>query len=398
MFNFLVKLLLFALLCLQRFSGRTADGPAVAWALGALGLGLLPILFGTHFRAFFKAAWALILSLLMMFFAPLRFFFPLFIGDFMPPFLRPEERGSESGLGDLLGTFSPLLLLIPFFRDFSLFNTLLSLMALLSAYAGNELELRRNRLHRQRDDFEEDLLRLEESLQSRRDQEEKNRHITRLDERNRISRSLHDVTGHTLSSALVQLDAIKVLNRDENLKEPLNKLHETLDWGMTGIREAVHDLHKDALDLRTELETILDRAEGFSHTLNCPDTSELPFQMRLDILSIAREAVTNAMKHSDGNRIEISLSVQRQLAALNVFDNGSQSEEGEISFTGSGMGLRGMKTIMERNEGLLNIHRKPGQGFTVHAVFFRKDGTQERPGQRDDKAGQEKDGPKKENL
>ena len=78
-------------------------------------------------------------------------------------------------------------------------------------------------------------------------------HIATLKERNRIAREIHDNVGHMLTRSLLQAGALMIINKDEQLKEPLESLKTTLDNAMTSIRQSVHDLHDDSIDLRRRI-------------------------------------------------------------------------------------------------------------------------------------------------
>lgn len=372
MFYICLKIFLFILLCLGWFTGG-ADRSVIV-PLGALALSLLLQLLLQRLPAVFRFAGAAAVALLSVYRMPFSYFLPLFAFDLWPPELHPKDKDivTEPGHGE---RWAGLLLLIPLFLYGNVWTWVFCLLAVILAYSAREIEWLRDERHRLRDDFEERFLNMEDRLRTMKQEDEKNRHLARLDERNRISRSLHDVTGHTLSSALLQVGALEVINKDPALTEPLAKLHETLDWGMTGIRNALHDLYSDAFDLETELRQTLSRAERFDTKLFCADTTELPLQMKLDLLSIAREAVTNAIKYSNGDRLEIRLSIQSDIIGLNVHDNGrcAPEESGSLPEEAfGGIGLRGIRELTERYRGHLNINRSPEDGFTLHVVFFRE--------------------------
>lgn len=50
-----------------------------------------------------------------------------------------------------------------------------------------------------------------------------------LRERNRIAREIHDNVGHMITRSILQVGAIGVINKDENLKLPISELKGTLD-------------------------------------------------------------------------------------------------------------------------------------------------------------------------
>ncbi len=49
-----------------------------------------------------------------------------------------------------------------------------------------------------------------------------------VEERNRIARDIHDNVGHLLSSAILQIGALEMINQEPKLKEPLENLSATV--------------------------------------------------------------------------------------------------------------------------------------------------------------------------
>ena len=95
-------------------------------------------------------------------------------------------------------------------------------------------------------------------------------HLATLKERNRIAREIHDNVGHMLTRSLLQSGALIVINKDEQLREPLESLKSTLDSAMTSIRESVHDLHDDSIDLKKVIEDSISSVDSrFTVMLDC---------------------------------------------------------------------------------------------------------------------------------
>ncbi|HCX63580.1 MAG TPA: hypothetical protein DHN33_00015 [Eubacteriaceae bacterium] len=68
-----------------------------------------------------------------------------------------------------------------------------------------------------------------------------------LKERNRIAREIHDNVGHLLSSALLQVGALQAIASEQ---KELTSLKQTLDRAMDNIRESVHNLHDESVNLK----------------------------------------------------------------------------------------------------------------------------------------------------
>lgn len=194
-------------------------------------------------------------------------------------------------------------------------------------------------------------------------------HITALNERNRIAREIHDNVGHLLSRSLLQTGALSAVCPKEQraMKESIDGLKDTLNSAMNSIRESVHGIRDDSLDVKTEGEKILaPLSERFSTSLDYDITSEMPSKIKLCFISVMKEAVSNITKHSNGSRAEITLREHPYLYQLVVYDNGKTSYKGEIT---EGMGLNDMRERTESIGGYFRI--SCDKGFTVF-VSVRK--------------------------
>jgi signal transduction histidine kinase len=379
----LIKLVLFALLSVRYATAAGADA-TVLIPLAALALSLVPTVTRRPWPPSVDLLFCLgvaILAIRLPFAAP---YAPLFFYDFFPPLVdrwqRPPDALPPISFGHAVGPYAVVLLAIPWFVHPDAVDILHAVVASVLGVFVVRLRVYRDRMHRMRDHYAEDTMTLEQRLRTARMEDEKNRHMARLDERNRISRRLHDVTGHTLSSALLQIGALEIINRDPALDPPLQKLHETLDWGMTEIRNAVHEVFADSLDIEAELQTTLDRAEGFRTKLTCMLQGHMPVQMKIDLLSVAREAITNAIKHSSGDRIDVTLIERAPIVTLDVRDNGHGPENLDVArdeedvtraaLERSGIGFKNMADLTERHHGHLHLNRSDAWGFGVHVVFM----------------------------
>lgn len=164
-------------------------------------------------------------------------------------------------------------------------------------------------------------------------------HIATLKERNRIAREIHDNVGHMLTRSLLQAGALIIINKDDALKEPLKSLKSTLDSAMTSIRQSVHDLHDDSIDLKKAIEDSVSAVDGrFTVKLDYDLSDKTAGKIKLCILGIVKEGLSNAVKHSSGDKITISVQEHPGFYRLTLEDNGRCSEIGE-----TGIGLSNMR-------------------------------------------------------
>lgn len=164
-------------------------------------------------------------------------------------------------------------------------------------------------------------------------------HLATLRERNRIAREIHDNVGHMLTRSLLQSGALLVINKDERMKDSLESLKSTLDSAMTSIRQSVHDLHDDSVDLRKAVEDCIRTVDGkFSVRLEYDLSDSIPGSIRLCLAGIIKEGLSNAVKHSDGDSIKIVLREHPGFYQLLLEDNGHCPEIRE-----TGIGLQNME-------------------------------------------------------
>lgn len=185
-------------------------------------------------------------------------------------------------------------------------------------------------------------------------------HLATLKERNRIAREIHDNVGHMLTRSLLQSGALIVINKDEQLREPLESLRDTLDSAMTSIRESVHDLHDDSIDLKKVVEDSLRSVEDrFTVKFDCDVSEHLSGNIKLCIIGVIKEGLSNAVKHSNGDSIELIVREHPAFCQLVMEDNGSCSEIKE-----SGIGLKNMRDRAAALGGRISFTPSP-EGFRI---------------------------------
>ena len=124
-------------------------------------------------------------------------------------------------------------------------------------------------------------------------------YMATLKERNRIAREIHDNVGHMITRVIVQMQAIRIINKDKTVGEQLESVSQTLDLAMTSMRKSVHELHDDSIDLSigiNEITSTLD--QRFDVTVNTVIDSPADNALKNAVLGIIKEAVTNISKHS----------------------------------------------------------------------------------------------------
>lgn len=217
----------------------------------------------------------------------------------------------------------------------------------------SRLDLLEQKLIETRDNSQELTMLLTEKNRRLCESQDYEIYLATLKERNRIAREIHDNVGHMLTRTILQVGALLIINKDENQKEGLESIKETLNNAMTSIRQSVHDLHDESVDLRQTIdEAIRSVSEKFEVTKDFDFSDVMPRNVKFAIIGIVKEGLNNAAKHSNGDKIFLSVQEHPAFYQLTIEDNGSNS--GEIHE--GGIGLSNMRDRVKNLGGIIQIN------------------------------------------
>jgi len=217
-----------------------------------------------------------------------------------------------------------------------------------------------------RDDSTEHAILLESRNKSLLDKQDYEIYNATLKERNRIAREIHDNVGHLLSRSILLTGALKAVNKDENCKEPLNNLHEALDQAMTSIRESVHNLHDESVNLKESIENIVNNFNFCSIDFTYDMGTDIPREIKFSFISIVKEGLNNIYKHSNATNASILLREHPAMYQLVIKDNGTTAKNTDtrkyILETGNnpGIGINNINSRISLLNGSLQIHTNNG--------------------------------------
>ena len=151
--------------------------------------------------------------------------------------------------------------------------------------------------------------------------------------------------------------------KDETLKPHLTTLKDSLDTAMNSIRNSVHDLHDESIDLKHALENLVENFDFCPVQLECETSKHIPKDIKYCFLAITKEALNNTIKHSNATKITITVKEHPGFYQLLLEDNGTNtsSKNTEIDYTG--IGLSNMKERVDALHGI--IHIKNENGFRI---------------------------------
>jgi signal transduction histidine kinase len=181
-------------------------------------------------------------------------------------------------------------------------------------------------------------------------------HLATLQERNRIAREIHDNVGHMLTRSILMVGAYLMITKDEQAKEGLLELKGTLGEAMNSIRNSVHDLHDDSIDLKETVKTILEEFTFCAVSLDFDMSKNIDRKVKLCFIAILKEALANIMKHSNATKVDVVLREHPGIYQFLIHDNGTISRNS----TSDGIGLTNMQDRVIGLKGTINITSEKG--------------------------------------
>ena len=189
-------------------------------------------------------------------------------------------------------------------------------------------------------------------------------------ERSRIARELHDTVIRGCTATFAVLDAaIMTMPCPAPLVDVARQqMSETIKEA----RGAVWDLRQEIerYKLASNLRKLLDKASEASDA-NCEfqvigSEPLMGIGVAHELLMTTREALSNAVAHSEAKRIEVILRCTRAMLSVIVSDDGKGFDERQISVEKeTHYGLRGMRERIESLGGHFILITTPGAGTTL---------------------------------
>ncbi|RFU85610.1 HAMP domain-containing protein [Streptomyces triticagri] len=194
-------------------------------------------------------------------------------------------------------------------------------------------------------------------------------------ERRRIAQELHDEIGQTLTAVLLELKRVAD-QAPSDLRPQLHQVQETTRASLDEIRRIARRLRPGVLEelgLISSLKALANEmAEHTDLTVERHFDSDLPaldHETELVLYRVAQEGLTNAVRHSEARRAELTLRTAPGGVDLLVADDGIG-----IGAAAEGAGIRGMRERALLVGAELVIGPAPGRGTRVRLHVPVKNG------------------------
>lgn len=186
---------------------------------------------------------------------------------------------------------------------------------------------------------------------------------TRIAERVRIARELHDLVGHHLTALTLNLEVVTHLV-DGKVLEHVQQAHSLARLLLADVREVVSDMRKDDLvNLADALNQLIEGVPKPWIHLDLPSVTIMVEPQRAQVLlRCVQEMITNSVRHARARNLWLRLSISTDGLALSARDDGVGAHQ-----VLAGNGLTGMEERLRQMGGKLEIESMPGEGFALHA-------------------------------
>lgn len=204
------------------------------------------------------------------------------------------------------------------------------------------------------------------------------------EERRRISRDLHDITGQKLAVQSMILSGIlsrKSANLDPEIKATLSECLGLTQEVSSEVRTLSYLLHPPLLDelglaaaVKWYAAGVTERS-GISVEVTVPkDLQRLSSDAEVAIFRVIQESLTNVHRYSGSSKAYVHIDVRGDLVRVEIGDFGKGIPEREAtnertSIERLGVGIQGMKERMRQIGGRLEIASSANRGTVVTATL-----------------------------
>ena len=199
-----------------------------------------------------------------------------------------------------------------------------------------------------------------------------------MEERNRLSRDMHDSLAQALSIIKWKAQLLGKTITSGNKMQSLNELNEITEMLAATQHEAkavIDQLHTTIKSDQGFVPTLAQYATDFTrqYGIKCElyvadGLVKLSSLAELEMLCVAQEALNNTRKHAEATAVVIRLESEGNRMKMTVSDNGKgfkmPREIGNLPSSGR-LGLVGIYERARLLDGTLEVHSSPGEGTEI---------------------------------
>jgi two-component system, NarL family, sensor histidine kinase DegS len=222
-----------------------------------------------------------------------------------------------------------------------------------------------------------DLRKINELVQDAKQKQEFGLQIIEAqeEERKRVSREIHDGPAQLMANVLIRselLEKIYVEKGTDAARAEIKDLRVMVRDSLKEVRRIIYDLRPMALDdlglvptLDKYLRNVKERSGKTVELHALGQSRRFPTKMEIAIFRLIQESVSNAVKHSDANLIEVKLEFTQKFISLYIRDDGKGFDTSKPAKSNS-FGMMGMRERVELLEGTLKVKSRLNYGTSVY--------------------------------
>jgi signal transduction histidine kinase len=185
------------------------------------------------------------------------------------------------------------------------------------------------------------------------------------EERSRMAADIHDHVGHTLTTAIIQLEGLSKQLEDDTLLSSVELAKRQVKNGLDQIRVLVRgvdiDLRRPFHDNLNDLLMETRRTTGLIIHEDIEAKIDLiPIQQKV-LLSSIKEFITNSVKHGGASEISVLITSHNGFLECTLSNNGTTDED--ITY---GFGLTQMDKVIQSIGGMMTVSSTKDLGFILY--------------------------------
>ena len=195
-----------------------------------------------------------------------------------------------------------------------------------------------------------------------------------LAERNRMAREIHDHLAQGFTGVLLQMEAAEaLLGRLQGDSKPvLTRLEHARQLASDSLQEARRSVmalrprKPEGTDLLGAIRLLADRllvgTDIQVHLAQSGRPRALGEAMEEELLRMAQETLTNALRHGRARAIQVLLAWEVRRVRLSIQDDGRGFDP---KAQAAGYGMRSIRETLRRLKGRLDVESRPGAGARI---------------------------------
>jgi len=193
--------------------------------------------------------------------------------------------------------------------------------------------------------------------------------------RTKLSSDLHDELSGLLSGIAMQTDVLQMQVKETQIKDRLKQIGDVSRKAMSKMSDVIWSIDSRKDKVEDLLHRMREHADEMLVPLNIvyqmhisklDRQKKIPVTLRQNLYFIFKEAINNIAKHSNGNKVNITLKNDGQDFSMIIRDNGAPkgSKEEKLNGKKTGQGMANLAMRAQRIKAELDID-KGGDGYTV---------------------------------